>query len=46
MADEKILDIDLVSIEDYSIHGKISRDFYESALKETENTNIDVTDKD
>lgn len=34
--DSKILDYELVSIEDYSVHGDISRSFYEEALACTE----------
>ena len=31
----KLLDIDLVSIEDYTVRGSISREFYEAAVQNT-----------
>ena len=44
--DEKLFDIDLVSIEDYSVRGKISKELYENALKKTYNPDLNVLDSD
>lgn len=32
LINEKLLDYDLVSIEDYSVKGKINKDFYEHVI--------------
>ena len=44
--DDKLLDIDLISIEDYSVRGKISKDLYEHVMKKTENKDLDVLSDD
>ena len=41
-----LLDYDLVSIEDYSIRGKVKKGFYEQAMKETEPTEEEKTSCD
>ena len=33
LIDEKLLDLDLISIEDYSIRGRITNELYEKALE-------------
>ena len=44
--DEKLLDIDLVSIEDYTVRGKITKELYEYALKKTENKDLNLLSND
>ena len=44
--DDKLLDIELISIEDYSVRGKISKDLYEHVMKKTENKDLDMLSDD
>ena len=44
--DSAILDYNLVSIEDYSIRGKVSREFYDQALRDTEPTEEERSSED
>ena len=44
--DSAILDYNLVSIEDYSIRGKISRAFYDQAMLDTEPTEEEKSSTD
>lgn len=37
--DNKLLDIELVSIEDYTVSGKISKEFYEEAIQKMNERN-------
>ena len=44
--DDKLLDIDLISIEDYTVRGKITTDLYENALMKTKDKDLDVLSDD